>query len=71
MNIILALSRTNDFVGFLFGTSGHKQNTGAWQTVNDHPFGTGSGLAYYDQLYIPETSSYLYLVIGGFDGDDY
>ena len=38
-------------------------DTGTWITADDYPFGSGSGLADYAMLYIPETSSYL--VIGG------
>ena len=41
--------------------------TGDWNTVLDYPFGGGSGIYYYDMMFIPETSSYL--VIGGFAGD--
>ena len=39
-----------------------------WKTVEDYPFGSGSGLGDHDMLYIPETSSFL--VIGGAYGNN-
>ena len=40
--------------------------TGTWKVVNDYPFGSGSYIAMYDIVFIPESRSFL--IIGGNDG---
>ena len=42
--------------------------TGTWTITADYPFASGSYVAYYDMVYIPQASAYY--VIGGHDGSN-
>ena len=45
----------------------YKYDTDAWTTVDDYPFCDGTGMGYYDMVYVSEMLSYF--VIGGHDSN--